>query len=60
MPSLGFAAVKSLSMMRIEGGIDHPAVFAKGHLKMLILHLWYLFIFAWGITCAWAMIKGLG
>jgi len=21
--------------------------------------LWYLFIFAWGIACAWALIKGL-
>jgi len=21
--------------------------------------LWYLFIFAWGIVCAWALIKGL-
>jgi len=21
--------------------------------------LWYLFVFAWGIVCAWALIKGL-
>jgi hypothetical protein len=28
-------------------------------LLMLVNDIWYLFIFAWGITCAWALIKGL-
>lgn len=26
---------------------------------MTINQLWYLFIFAWGIVCGWAVIKGI-
>ncbi len=31
----------------------------KGILEMTAVQLWYLFIFAWGIVCAWAVVKGL-
>lgn len=27
---------------------------------VMVENLWYLFVFAWGIACAWAVIKGLG
>lgn len=27
--------------------------------KMTITELWYLIIFAWGIACGWAVIKGI-
>ena len=26
---------------------------------MTSTQLWYLFVFAWGIACAWALVKGL-
>lgn len=28
-------------------------------LEMTIPQLWYLIIFAWGITCGWAVVKGI-
>jgi hypothetical protein len=26
---------------------------------MAVNELWYLFAFAWGLTCGWAVVKGL-
>lgn len=37
-------------------GVGHPAIFLDSDMPT---EYWYLFVFAFGAVCAWAVIKGL-